>query len=82
MDSQNVGRGRGGVEKALSRLRLPVDVIAIDSDCLFPLKDQEIFAASIEGAAFHVVHSDFGHDGFLLEYGQLTEILKPVLETL
>ena len=82
VDSQNVGRGRGGVEKALSSLRLPVDVIAIDSDCLFPLKDQEIFAASIEGAAFHVVHSDFGHDGFLLEYGQLTEILKPVLETL
>lgn len=82
VDSQNVGRGRGGVEKALSQLTQSPDVIAIDSDCLFPLKDQEIFAASIPGARFHVVRSDFGHDGFLLEYDQLTEILKPVLEAL
>ena len=39
-------------------------------------------AALIPGASYKEIWSDFGHDGFLLENGQLTDIIKPILERL
>ena len=80
VDSANVGRGRGGVESALSRITAASTVVAIDSDCIFPPHSMKPIAAAIPGARFHVIHSKFGHDGFLLETAQLTAILQPLLE--
>ena len=82
VDSHNVGRNRGGVAAALSQIKAKTKVIAIDSDCLFPIVDQKTFAEMIPGCEYHVMTSAFGHDGFLLEYPQLREILAPVLESL
>jgi len=82
VDSHNVGRNRGGVAAALSLIKAKTKVVAIDSDCLFPICDQKPFADMIPGCEYHVMTSAFGHDGFLLEYPQLTEILTPVLESL
>ena len=79
VDSHNVGRGRGGVEAALSGIRAHCTVIGIDSDCLFPIGEQRYIAEHIPGAEFHEVVSRFGHDGFLLEYQQISEIVSPVL---
>lgn len=82
VDSHNVGRGRGGVEAALGTISVPCVVVAIDSDGLFPLRDQTVFAEQIPGAKYYQLTSAFGHDGFLLEYAQLTEVFKPILEKL
>lgn len=82
VDSQNVGRNRGGVAAALATIKAKTKVIAIDSDCLFPLVDQQPLAEMIPGCEYHVITSSFGHDGFLLEYPQLREILSPVLASL
>lgn len=79
VDSQNIGRGRGGVEKALESITVPCTIVGIDSDGMFPPQVQDVFAAHIPGAKHFQMHSEFGHDGFLLEYPQLTEILKPLL---
>ena len=80
MDSHNVGRGRGGVKAALSTIRAECTVIGIDSDCLFPIEEQRFMAENIPGAEFHGITSRFGHDGFLLEYPQLEEIISPLLK--
>lgn len=80
VDSHNVGRGRGGVESALSRIRANCAVIGIDSDSLFPVSEQKFIAANIPGAQYHEITSAFGHDGFLLEYSQIEKILRPFLE--
>ena len=82
VDSHNTGRGRGGVEAALSRIRAHCTVIGIDSDCLFPIAEQRYIASHIPGSAFHEVVSRFGHDGFLLEYSQISEIVAPIFERL
>jgi len=92
MDSHNVGRARGGMEKALDLIRAKALVIGIESDILFPLVEQKFLASYIRGASFISISSAFGHDGFLLEYGPMTllirdfllkqEKLKPHLETL
>lgn len=79
VDSHNIGRGRGGVKAALSTIRAECTVIGIDSDCLFPIEEQRFMAENIPGAKFHGITSRFGHDGFLLEYPQLEEIISPLL---
>ncbi|MBO8455600.1 MAG: homoserine O-acetyltransferase [Bacteroidetes bacterium] len=79
VDSHNLGRGRGGVEKALGSIRCRCAVIGIDSDRLFPVEEQKFIAAHIPGAEYHEITSRFGHDGFLLEYFQLREILEKLI---
>jgi homoserine O-acetyltransferase/O-succinyltransferase len=77
MDSHNVGRGRESLEKALQKITARTLVVGIDSDVLYPLSEQQLLAAHIPGAKLAVISSLFGHDGFLLEYEQLTNhILK------
>ena len=78
-DSNNVGRGRGGVKMALGSIRTECTVIGIDSDRLFPVEEQKFIAECVPGAVYHEITSKFGHDGFLLENDQLTAIIKPLL---
>lgn len=82
VDSHNTGRGRGGTEAALSSVKADCTVIGIDSDCLFPIDEQRYMADNIHGASFRRIASRFGHDGFLLEYRQLTEIISPLMAKL
>lgn len=84
-DSHNVGRGRGGVEKALAKIKAKVLCIGIDSDILFPWSEQKFIAEHTgcrgkkikninnRHGKFIKIKSDFGHDGFLLEYKQIQE---------
>lgn len=76
MDSQNVGRGRGGVPHALSLIKAKTAVIGINTDVLFPVSEQRLLADYIHGASFDKIHSDFGHDGFLLEYEKIEKVLR------
>lgn len=81
MDSHNVGRGRQGVEKALSLIKARTLVIGIKSDVLFPVEEQQFLAAHIAGAEFVELDSFYGHDGFLIETGALTNILGAFFKT-
>jgi homoserine O-acetyltransferase len=76
MDSHHVGRGRGGVPHALSLIKARTAVIGINTDVLFPLSEQKVLADYIPGATLDKIHSDFGHDGFLLEYESIEGVLK------
>jgi homoserine O-acetyltransferase len=80
MDSHNVGRNRGGLEKALNRITAKTCVIGIESDLLFPVSEQYFLAEHIANSEIHVIESEYGHDGFLLEYGQLDPIIRSFLE--
>lgn len=80
VDSHNVGRGRGGVEAALATIKARTTVVGINSDVLFPVREQRYVAEHIPGAEFYEIASRFGHDGFLLEYPQLTAILGPIMK--
>ena len=76
----DLGRGRGGLEAALRRIRQPLTVIGVDSDRLFPLEQQQRIAALAPGARpLQVIQSLHGHDGFLVEIDQLAAILSDAL---
>lgn len=76
MDSHNVGRNRGGVEKALNSIQTAVLVIGISSDLLFPIEEQTFLATHIPNATLAIIDSDFGHDGFLIENEVITNLVS------
>lgn len=80
MDNHNVGRYYSNAEQALSKITANALVIGIDSDLLFPISEQEFVAQSLSNARLEIIHSQFGHDAFLIETQQLNDILKEFLE--
>ncbi len=82
MNAHDVRRGRGDFEQALSGATVRSLVIGIDSDRLYPVTDQQLIArylpGNIDGDAATVIHSEFGHDGFLIE----SELVGPELARL
>ncbi len=81
MNGHDLGRERDGVEAALATITARTVVAGIDSDRLYPLEQQDRLVAGISGAdPLAVVHSPFGHDGFLIESDALTEVLRPLVD--
>jgi homoserine O-acetyltransferase len=81
LSSHDVGRGRGGVEKALRGCPVPVVVGGITSDRLYPLRLQEELAELLPGCTeLKVVDSIYGHDGFLLETEAVGTLIRETLE--
>jgi homoserine O-acetyltransferase/O-succinyltransferase len=77
----DLGRGRGGVAAALGGVHAPVTVVGIDSDRLFPLRLQQELVDLTPGAdRLHVLHSPFGHDGFLVEGEQVGAFVAHALD--
>ncbi|AHJ99304.1 homoserine O-acetyltransferase MetX [Hymenobacter swuensis] len=76
MDTHHVGRGRGGVQAALGRIRARTLVLGITSDVLFPPSEQQLLARYIRGAMYAEMDSRYGHDGFLIETAQITHFLE------
>ena len=71
LDTHHIGRGRGGLQSALGQITVPTLVIGISSDVLIPVAVQEELATNLPNATLKVVDSEYGHDGFLIEYPQI-----------
>lgn len=84
MNTHDVGRGRDGYEKALSQIKVPTLVLGVDSDRLFPVSNQELIAkhlgGELVGGKLHVITSEFGHDGFLIEKDAVGALLTKLVE--
>ena len=81
MITHDLGRDRGGVKAALSAVTARALVIAVDSDRLFPPAQSERIAAGIPGAVLRTVHSEYGHDGFLIEEELVGSLVHDFLES-
>ncbi len=79
MITHDIGRDRGGVETALASVTARALVIAVDSDRLFLPAHSARIARGIPDADLHVMHSDYGHDGFLIEFDTLGPIVAAFL---
>ncbi len=80
MDHHDIGRHRGGVASALGRVQATVSVAGVDSDRLYPLRLQEELAAGLPGQPpLRVIASPSGHDGFLVESGQIDKVVADAL---
>ncbi len=78
MDTHDVGRGRGGLKRALRELKLPALFIGIDTDILYPSAEvQEL--ARLARADFALLRSPHGHDAFLIENRSVAALLRPFM---
>ena len=83
MDLHDVGRGRGGLQRALARITAPLLTLSISTDGLYPTRQQQFLHDEIVsngGSSRHeIIHSKAGHDGFLTEHQAVGAALKPFL---
>jgi len=78
--SHDVGRDRGGVGAALATVSAQALVVAVSSDRLYLPEQSEQLAAALPGAdGVHLVQSEFGHDGFLIESDQVGAMVAGIL---
>jgi len=76
MDHHDVGRGRGGVSRALTRVRARSTIVSVDTDRLYPPRLQQQLVADLPGhPELHVITSPFGHDAFLVESEQVAKFV-------
>jgi homoserine O-acetyltransferase len=81
MISHDIGRERGGVERALGGAKVPIFVVSIDTDRLFPPRLQEEIAQLTPTAEpVRRISSPFGHDGFLIEVESVGTIIRDALD--
>lgn len=76
MDSHQISRGRNKtVQQLLQSVPQQTHIIGISSDILCPVHEQELIAESIPHASLDVIHSEYGHDGFLVEAEKISQSL-------
>jgi len=78
MDSHDVGAGRGGVAAALRRITGRLTGVGVPGDLLYAADDVREWTVAA-GAEYREIRSIHGHDAFLLESAQVTEILEDAL---
>jgi homoserine O-acetyltransferase len=76
MDSHNLGRDRISVEASLLRITANTLIIGLTTDILFPVNEQRFLAKHIGQSIYEEIHSNYGHDGFLIETKKITEKIK------
>lgn len=82
MDLHDVTEGRGEtVEAVLGRIRIPALCVGISSDVLYPVHEQKTIAATIPGARYAEIQSNDGHDAFLIEYEQMSGMIREFFRT-
>ncbi|RYD98505.1 MAG: homoserine O-acetyltransferase [Sphingobacteriales bacterium] len=77
MDSHNIARGRHtGIAAVLGTVKQPTLVIGISSDILCPPAEQRFMAEHLPACTYREISSEYGHDGFLIEYELISEHLN------
>ncbi len=85
MDLHDVGRGRGGAERAVARIgAVPTLVVGIWSDVLYPAYQQrhivDLLSAQGTPAEYVEIDSPDGHDAFLIDTEQVGAALATFFE--
>ncbi len=79
MNSHDIGRGRGGDMAALQRISAELTVAVVDSDRLFLPAQGALLATAPMARPLITIHSDYGHDGFLLEADAIAAVVRDAL---
>lgn len=77
LNRHDVGRGRGGLNKALASSTVPTMIVGVDTDILYPYHQQEHISRNLGNLlAMSKLSSPVGHDAFLVEARQMDRILR------
>jgi homoserine O-acetyltransferase len=79
MDRHDVSGGEGDYLAALGAIAQPTLVVAIDSDLLYPPRDQQELVQWMPNAQLEWLSSPHGHDAFLINMVALNELVMAFL---
>lgn len=79
MDSHDVARNRPSFNEVLGQVDIPILVVGINSDVLYPVREQHELVRLLPNARYRKLKSRHGHDAFLIEFDQLNKIIQPFL---
>ena len=84
MDLHDVARGRGGLEAAMARIRVPTLTVGISSDILYPTYQQhqirDLIVAGGTPSEYVEIDSPHGHDAFLIDIDQIAGPISDFLD--
>ncbi|KAJ3119377.1 homoserine O- acetyltransferase [Nowakowskiella sp. JEL0407] len=80
MDTHDVSRGRGDLKEVLESVQQPTLVIGIETDGLFTISEQYELHECIPNSQLEVIQSEDGHDGFLIEFQQMNQLILTFLK--
>lgn len=76
MDAHDVAAGRGTYEQVLGNVDIPVLVIGVNSDILYPCEEQKELSNLLANGTYAEIKSDHGHDAFLIEFSKLSYLIR------
>ena len=76
MDTHDLSRGRGDYERVLESIAMPVEVLSITSDILYPKEEQEELVRHIPDCRIEYLHESYGHDAFLILVDKVSRLVK------
>jgi len=84
MDLHDIARGRGTLDTAMSRIKVPTLVLGISSDILYPTYQQKQIHSMLTekgvDSTYVEIDSPHGHDAFLINFDQVGTPIKAFLE--
>jgi len=82
MDSHDVSRARANYGKVLSQIDIPVLVVGIRSDQLYPPAEQKELVDLLPDARYNELDSPYGHDAFLIEFEHMNNLFAAFLNNI
>ena len=79
-DTHDVGRGRGGLDAALKRIKARTLVVGLETDIVFPPREMQELCSKIPGAVYGEIHSPSATTVSFVEYNQLNNLLLPFIK--
>ena len=77
LDTHNIARGRNtDIKDTLKRIQQKGLVLSISSDLLCPPAEQQFMAKHLPNAQYCLIDSLYGHDGFLLEFEKIGNVIR------
>jgi homoserine O-acetyltransferase len=75
MHSHDLAAGRGALADVLQRIEQPALVVSVSTDALYPPHEQAGLAESLPNSEYEILDSEHGHDGFLIETTNLSDMI-------
>ncbi len=80
MDMHDLARGRGVYEELLRSCQIPVEILSINSDILYPKEEQEELARLMPKSKILYLDEPYGHDAFLIDVEKVGRMVREFLD--
>lgn len=79
MNQHDIGREYVSWQQACEKLSMPILMLSFDKDLIYEPKQMKTCTEFLPNGDYHHIETDFGHDGFLVEFDKWGPLIKTFL---